>query len=75
VTEGAPPLDALLGGAPQRRRRRWASLAVLALAGVAAFVLFARFLYGGSPYYTARVERGDITPRSICAAICTAMAR
>lgn len=64
MTEGgSPELDALLGGARAPRRRRWGSLALLALAGLAALILFARFLYGtSSPYYTAPVERGDITP-------------
>jgi HlyD family secretion protein len=59
----SPELDAFLGSTPPRAGHRWLSLGALALALAAAFVLLVRFLDGPDlPYYTAPVERGDLTP-------------
>jgi len=56
-------VDALLGAAPHGRRRHSLSLLLLALVIVAVAVLLGRFVYGAaSPYYTAPIERGGITP-------------
>jgi HlyD family secretion protein len=64
VTNADPSaLDALLGAAPQGRRRHSLSLLLLALVIVGVAVLLARFVYGTtSPYYTVPVERDSITP-------------
>lgn len=57
------PLDALLGAAPRHVMRHWLSLLVLAVAALAAITFFVRFVTGeDSPYYSAPVERGDLTP-------------
>ncbi|EJL33224.1 efflux RND transporter periplasmic adaptor subunit [Novosphingobium sp. AP12] len=57
------PLDALLGAAPRHVLRHWLSLLVLAIAALAALTFFVRFVTGeDSPYYSAPVERGDLTP-------------
>lgn len=57
------PLDTLLGAAPRRVMRHWASLLLLALAALGALAFFVRFVNGeDSPYYTAPVERGDLVP-------------
>lgn len=57
------PLDALLGAAPRHVLRHWLSLLVLAIAALAALTFFVRFVTGeDSPYYSAPVERGNLTP-------------
>lgn len=57
------PLDTLLGAAPRHVLRHWLSLLVLALAALAALVFFVQFVTGeDTPYYSAPVERGDLTP-------------
>jgi len=57
------PLDALLGATPRRVTRHWLSLLLLALAGLGAAAFFVRFVTGeDSPYYSALVEQGDLTP-------------
>ncbi|PNU02696.1 efflux RND transporter periplasmic adaptor subunit [Novosphingobium guangzhouense] len=57
------PLDALLGAAPRRVFRHWLSLLVLALAALGALAFFVRFVSGDdSPYYSAPIERGNLTP-------------
>ncbi|GGC15785.1 RND transporter [Novosphingobium endophyticum] len=57
------PLDAFLGATPKRVRRHLVSIAVLAVAAIAAAVLFVRFVAGTeSPYYFAPVMAGDIVP-------------
>ncbi|MYL96720.1 efflux RND transporter periplasmic adaptor subunit [Novosphingobium sp. FGD1] len=57
------PLDTLLGASPRHVLRHWLSLLVLAIAALAALVFFVRFVTGeDSPYYSAPVERGDLTP-------------
>lgn len=57
------PVDALLGAAPRHVLRHWLSLLVLALAALASVTFFVRFVTGeDSPYYSAPVERGDLTP-------------
>jgi HlyD family secretion protein len=59
----SPELDAFLGSTPRRAGSRWVSLAVLVAALVAAFALLVRFLNGPDlPYYTALVQRDDLTP-------------
>lgn len=59
----SPELDAFLGATPRRAGFAWASLVALALAIGLAFMLLVRFLNGPDlPYYTASVERGDMTP-------------
>lgn len=61
--ESHSPLDALLGARPRPIVRHWLSLLVLALAGLGALLFFVRFVTGDdSPYYTAQISRGDITP-------------
>lgn len=57
------PTDSLLGAQRPRRRRGLVVLLLVLLAGFAALWLFTRFLVGtDSPYFTAPVERGDLTP-------------
>lgn len=57
------PLDTLLGAAPRRVMRHWLSLLVLALAALGALTFFVRFVTGeDSPYYSAPIERGNLTP-------------
>lgn len=57
------PTDSLLGAQTPRRRRGLAVLLLVLLAGFAALWLFTRFLVGtDSPYFSAPVERGDLTP-------------
>lgn len=59
----SPPLDAFLQAPPPSPLRHRLSLAVLALAAVAATALFVRFWAGSdSPYYTEPVTRGDLLP-------------
>ncbi|MDE1916351.1 MAG: efflux RND transporter periplasmic adaptor subunit [Sphingomonadales bacterium] len=59
----SPELDAFLGATPRRAGFAWASLVALVLAIGVAFMLLMRFLNGPDlPYYTASVERGDVTP-------------
>jgi len=61
VTDG--DLDTFLGSGSAPRRRPWATLAVLAAVLVAAFLLLMRFFNGPDlPYYSAPVERADLTP-------------
>ncbi|WP_454797598.1 efflux RND transporter periplasmic adaptor subunit [Novosphingobium lindaniclasticum] len=56
-------LDTFLGAGNRRGRGHKFSLALLALAVIASIFLLMRFLGGtDSPYYTALVERGDVTP-------------
>jgi HlyD family secretion protein len=56
-------LDVLLGAGPHRRRRHWLAIGLLLLAVGVALALFTRLVNGSdSPYYTAVVQRGDITP-------------
>jgi HlyD family secretion protein len=58
-----PELDALLGGGPHRRRRHLVAIVLLLAAVGVALALFTRLVSGSdSPYYTAVVQRGDITP-------------
>lgn len=57
------PTDSLLGAQTPRRRRGLTVLLLVVLAGFAALWLFTRFLVGtDSPYFSAPVERGDLTP-------------
>jgi HlyD family secretion protein len=57
------PTDSLLGAQRPRRRRGLGVLLLVLLAGSAALWLFTRFLVGtDSPYFSAPVERGDLTP-------------
>jgi len=57
------PTDSLLGAQLPRRRRGLVVLLLVLLAGSAALWLFTRFLVGtDSPYFSAPVERGDLTP-------------
>lgn len=57
------PTDSLLGAQMPRRRRGLVVLLLVVMAGAAALWLFTRFLVGtDSPYFTAPVERGDLTP-------------
>jgi len=57
------PTDSLLGAQMPRRRRGLVVLLLVLLAGSAALWLFTRFLVGtDSPYFSAPVERGDLTP-------------
>jgi HlyD family secretion protein len=57
------PLDIFLHAPPPRPIRQRLSLALLALAGIAAAALFVRFWAGtDSPYYTAPLTRGDLAP-------------
>ena len=57
------PTDSLLGAQLPRRRRGLIVLLLVLLAGFAALWLFTRFLVGtDSPYFSASVERGDLTP-------------
>lgn len=57
------PTDSLLGAQRPRRRRGLTVLLLVVLAGFAALWLFTRFLVGtDSPYFSAPVERGDLTP-------------
>ena len=57
------PTDSLLGAQLPRRRRGLIVLLLVLLAGFAALWLFTRFLVGtDSPYFSAPVERGDLTP-------------
>jgi HlyD family secretion protein len=59
----SPELDAFLGSTPRRAGLHWFSIAALVLAVGVAFALLVRFLNGPDlPYYTAGVERGDLTP-------------
>lgn len=57
------PLDAFLGFTPKRARRHFISLAILAIAAIAAVILLVRFFIGSEgPYYFAPVEAGNIVP-------------
>lgn len=57
------PTDSLLGAQMPGRRRALVVLLLVVLAAAAAVWLFTRFLVGtDSPYFTAPVERGDLTP-------------
>lgn len=56
-------IDDFLGARPRHRLTHWLSLAALVAAGVAAFVLLVRFYEGpDQPWYTAPIERADLTP-------------
>jgi HlyD family secretion protein len=56
-------IDALLGATPQRRRTRWAVMAVLVVASIMAFVLLERFLNApASPWAATPLELGDLAP-------------
>jgi HlyD family secretion protein len=58
-----PELDAFLGARPHRELYHWLSVGVIVVALAVAFVLLGRFVNGPDlAYYTAPVERGDITP-------------
>lgn len=60
-------LDALLGArGPRHRRRQLAVTLLLAVAALALFSLIARFVYGtSSPWYTAPVASGDLSPQLV----------
>lgn len=59
----SPELDAFLGSRPRRPVNHWLSIGALLAALALAFVLLGRFVNGPDlPYYTAPVERGDLTP-------------
>ncbi|MDE2301244.1 MAG: HlyD family efflux transporter periplasmic adaptor subunit [Sphingomonadales bacterium] len=61
MTDPDPLLDGLLGATHRPRHR--GRLALLAAAGLAAVLLLRRCVEGDpSPYFTAPVQRGDITP-------------